>query len=168
MRGPELPPNPNRFDPRTLRGLFGCFPTGVTIVTWPRGRWPARGMTADSFVWLSLDPPLVSWNVGKHSPSYDAFALAEVFAFSILSHEQTALSGRFSRAHADKFEGVELELVARHRRKRGPHRLPSICRRRGRDHAIVIGHVLDYQHHPKDPLVFKGGRYFALERVIEA
>ena len=44
-------------DARALRDAFGCFTTGVTIVTTLDGETPV-GFTANSFASVSLDPPL--------------------------------------------------------------------------------------------------------------
>jgi flavin reductase (DIM6/NTAB) family NADH-FMN oxidoreductase RutF len=45
-------------DSRTLRNAFGCFPSGVTAICAMIDREPV-GMSASSFVSVSLDPPLV-------------------------------------------------------------------------------------------------------------
>ncbi|HUS52465.1 MAG TPA: flavin reductase [Thermohalobaculum sp.] len=46
-------------DSRALRNAFGCFPTGVTIITTREADGTPRGFTAISFTSLSLDPPLL-------------------------------------------------------------------------------------------------------------
>ena len=45
---------------RHLRNAFGVYPTGVTIVTCMPASGQMIGVTANSFVSLSLQPPLVS------------------------------------------------------------------------------------------------------------
>ena len=57
---------------RALRDAFGCFATGVTLVTthWNGQDW---GMTCSSFNAVSLDPALVLWNIRHSSASHEAF-----------------------------------------------------------------------------------------------
>ena len=47
-------------DPRALRDAFGCFMTGVTVVTTLDAAGAPQGFTANSFSSVSLDPPLLS------------------------------------------------------------------------------------------------------------
>jgi flavin reductase (DIM6/NTAB) family NADH-FMN oxidoreductase RutF len=51
-------------DVRAFRQTVGQFVTGVTIIT-AEVDGTVRGMTANSFTSLSLDPPLVLFCVGK-------------------------------------------------------------------------------------------------------
>ena len=45
-------------DARALRHAFGCFTTGVTVITTVREDGGPVGLTANSFTSVSLDPPL--------------------------------------------------------------------------------------------------------------
>ena len=47
------------FEPRLLRDAFGCFATGVTVITSQSLSGERVGLTANSFTSLSLDPPLL-------------------------------------------------------------------------------------------------------------
>ena len=55
-----------------LRRAFGCFVTGVTVVTAIDGEGRPRGFTANSFTSVSLDPPLVLVCIARTAGSYPA------------------------------------------------------------------------------------------------
>jgi flavin reductase (DIM6/NTAB) family NADH-FMN oxidoreductase RutF len=46
-------------DPLALRGAFGTFLTGITVITTRDMDGVPRGMTVNSFTSVSLDPPLL-------------------------------------------------------------------------------------------------------------
>ena len=50
---------PAPFDLRALRDAFGCFMTGVTVITTIDAAGKPLGFTANSFTSVSLDPPLL-------------------------------------------------------------------------------------------------------------
>jgi 3-hydroxy-9,10-secoandrosta-1,3,5(10)-triene-9,17-dione monooxygenase reductase component len=56
-------------DTGALRDVMGRFATGVTVVTAMDGAHPV-GFTCQSFVSLSLDPPLVALAPAKTSTSW--------------------------------------------------------------------------------------------------
>ena len=92
-------------DKRHFRSVLGKFATGVTIVTTIENQHP-RGITANSFTSVSLEPPLVLFCLGKDTPNIQAFNEANFFAVNILSNEQTELSNRFAAYDGDRFDGV--------------------------------------------------------------
>ena len=59
-------------DPRALRDAFGCFMTGVTVVTTVQDGKPL-GFTANSFSSVSLDPPLLLVSIANRSVNLSAF-----------------------------------------------------------------------------------------------
>ena len=62
------------FDSRELRNALGRFATGVCLITVTYEQGRGLAMTANSFSSVSLDPPLVLWNLQSNSEVYDAFA----------------------------------------------------------------------------------------------
>ena len=82
-------------DPRSLRNAFGCFATGITVVT-TMGQQGGVGTTMNSFTSVSLDPPLILFSMGLDSEHFDAFMAADHFAVNILSHDQEDQSNRFA------------------------------------------------------------------------
>ncbi len=146
-----------------LRRVFGSFATGVTVVsadTVPDG---AIGMTVNSFSSLSLEPPLVLWNLQKSSDCYDAFMTAGHYGVNILHAGQEKLSRKFAGKGEHALDGVDW-----HRGASGcpllDQNLASLeCVVRqhydGGDHTILVGEVLDWQLREGEPLIFYGGAY---------
>jgi len=151
-------------DLRALRSCFGRFATGVTVVTTRGLDGRPVGLTANSFASVSLEPPLLSWNLSKRSPSRAVFEQAEWFAINVLASDQLALSQRFATPAEDKFAGLmwregiggvpllegciaRFECSAAHRFEAG-------------DHVIFVGQIVEFGHHEDaDPLLFFAGRY---------
>lgn len=154
------------YDPRALRQLFGCFATGVTVVTANDAAGRPRGMTANSFTSVSLAPPLVLICVAAGAPIWPVFAAAPSFAVNVLTTAQRELSQRFARPADDKFAGVDW--------RQGRLGVPLIdeaaahleCRRvreiEAGDHMILLGEVVHFGHRQALPLIFHRGGYAAL------
>ncbi|AZL60463.1 flavin reductase [Tabrizicola piscis] len=98
-------PAPHTRDPRALRDAFGCFMTGVTIVTTVKDGQPL-GFTANSFSSVSMDPPLLLVSIANRSANLTAFATGTGFAVNILSEAQKDLSARFAKPIEDRFADV--------------------------------------------------------------
>ena len=88
-------PASSPMDSRALRNAFGCFATGVTVVT-TMGQHGAIGTTMNSFTSVSLDPPLILFSMGRDSEHFDDFTAAKTFAVNVLSTDQEDQSNRFA------------------------------------------------------------------------
>lgn len=151
------------FDTHQLRQVLGSFVTGVTVITTVDEMGLPYGLTANSFTSVSLDPPLVLWNQSLSAPSHGAFRDAPRFAVNILAEHQVAVSQRFARPSADKFEGIPttpglggiplLDGCAAHLECR------KVATHTGGDHAVFIGQVERIDSSGHKSLVFGGGRY---------
>ena len=150
-----------------FRRCLGRFATGVTVVTCTATDGTPRGITANSFSSVSLEPPLVLWNIAKVSRSLDAYLAAETFGINVLGAGQETISVHFARSDVDLFGGVDHTLT-----DRGVPRLREAlawfeCRTYQTidcgDHHIIIGEVLDYEAEDGEPLLFFGGRYGRLK-----
>ena len=75
------------FDERTFRNVMGNFCTGVVVATGLHEGAPA-GFAAQSFVSLSLDPPLVALCPGKNSSSWPKLRDSGSFCVNILAADQ--------------------------------------------------------------------------------
>ena len=153
-------------DIRELRRTLGCFATGVTVVTTLDAAGQPRGMTANSFTSVSLDPALILVCVAKSAPILAAFETGEGFAVNILEETQRDLSTRFATPSADKFAGVTWQP-----RITGAPVLNDVlayldCRLHQRidagDHVILIGAIADYGRSDASPLLFCRGSYGAI------
>lgn len=92
-------------DSARFRTVMGHFATGITIVTAVHEGTPV-GFTAQSFVSLSLDPPLVAVCPGVTSSSWPRIAAADGLCINMLAANQEALCRAFATSGADKFSGV--------------------------------------------------------------
>jgi flavin reductase (DIM6/NTAB) family NADH-FMN oxidoreductase RutF len=71
-------------------------PAPVSVVTVRVGEQTV-GLTVDSLVSLSLDPPFVGIAVGRHAALHELIRDAGAFAVSLLASEQDRLAQHFAR-----------------------------------------------------------------------
>ena len=93
-----------------LRALLREVPAPVAVVTVQLAD-EAAGLTVDSFVSLSLEPPLFGVALRRHAALHELLREAGAFAVSILASEQEHLAQHFARgvppiAH---WTGIEAE-----------------------------------------------------------
>jgi flavin reductase (DIM6/NTAB) family NADH-FMN oxidoreductase RutF len=142
------------------------FLTGVTVVTTVDDTGKPRGITANSFTSVSLDPPLVLFCVDHSAASCDAFRRCRGFGVHILGHDQQELAALFASRSPDKFVGLDCaEGVA------GAPRLPQSaawldCRTEQAievgDHVVIVGRVCDFEVEAQRPLAYHQGRFIPL------
>jgi len=160
---------PSSSDGAELRRLLRTTVTGVTIVTTIDADRNPRGLTANSFTSVSLEPALVLVCIARSAGSFPAFLEARHFAINILCESQIELSRRFASRLPDKFCGV------RYRGSVGGAPIISgslawlDCRRydgiEAGDHLILIGEVLAFGHREARPLGYCRGEYIRLDDV---
>jgi 3-hydroxy-9,10-secoandrosta-1,3,5(10)-triene-9,17-dione monooxygenase reductase component len=148
-----------------FREVLGHFSSGVTIVTGLDSD-VAVGFTCQSFMSLSLEPPLVAIAPGKSSTSWPRIAPSGSFCVNILADDQEALCRDFAVSgvdKGDKFSGVGW--------KPGPGSIPLLdgvlawvgCRivatHDAGDHEIVVAEVVDtgVDTHGRPLLFYRGG-----------
>ena len=85
---------------------MGHFATGVTVITTKDQDGNPNGLTANAFMSLSLDPPLVLISVDKGAQCYACFNLQNGFTVNFLSEDQEEVSRRFATKGIDKFAGL--------------------------------------------------------------
>ena len=156
-------------EPDEIRRAFGCYPTGVAVVTTVTPDGKRVGMTISSFNAVSLDPPLILWNLANESCNHAAFCSAEHFAVHVLADHQGELSARFAARTGDTFDGLECtDGVA------GDPILPEYsacfqCRTEhlyeGGDHMIIVGRILDFEDRMLEPLIFHRSSYRRVDDV---
>jgi flavin reductase (DIM6/NTAB) family NADH-FMN oxidoreductase RutF len=79
-----------------LRALFREIPSPVAVVTVDISG-QAAGLTVDSFVPLSLEPPLVGLALRRHAALHELVREAGAFAVSVLASGQEHLAQHFAR-----------------------------------------------------------------------
>lgn len=150
-------------DSQELRRVMGHFATGVTVITTKSKDGVATGLTANAFLSLSLDPPLVLISVDKSAQCYACFECGNGFTVNFLSEHQEELSRRFATKGADKFAGLQWREG-----NNGAAVLEGVlgyveCKIRqcldGGDHTIVVGEILGAEASGERPLLFFKGKY---------
>lgn len=148
---------------RPLRDALGQFATGVTVVTTVTAAGEPAGLTVNSFTSVSLDPPLVLWNLARRSANWEAFSDVEYFAVNVLAADQEPLAMAFAVPKGDPFAGLEFD--------KGIEGLPLLpgalaqfecrltSRQSGGDHEMLMGEVLDYHDLGGEPLLFHRGNF---------
>lgn len=166
MRPFALPPDRimSHFTERDFRNAMGQFCTGVVVVTGIANGEPL-GFSAQSFVSLSLDPPLIGVAPALTSTTWPRLRGSGRFGINILGADQRAICASFARSGGDKFSGL--------RWTGGAHGAPLIegvigfveCTLEAEhatgDHTLVVGRVLDLRvlDTVRLPLLFFRGRY---------
>jgi flavin reductase (DIM6/NTAB) family NADH-FMN oxidoreductase RutF len=160
-------PSSNDLDVAEFRKALGAFVTGVTVVTTKSRSGAPRGVTANSFTSVSLNPPLILVCLARSAKSHPVFTETEEFAVSILSKEQRAISSKFASSNPDKFVDVDWHTsvtgspIIRHSSAWldcVKHDMVDAG-----DHTILIGRVRDFGHRPSMPLGYYRGQYIALD-----
>ena len=151
---------------RHFRDVLGHFSTGVVVVTAAAPDGPA-GMTCQSVVSLSLDPPLVLFCPAKSSTSWPRIRVAGHFCLNILAADQEALCATFARSGGDKFAGVGWAPGATGAPVLAGTLAHVECNLEvvhdGGDHEIAVGSVVDLSiRRAARPLVFFRGTFHAL------
>ena len=93
-------------DGQQFRATMSHFCTGVVVATACLNGEPV-GFAAQSFVSLSLDPPLVALCPAKTSTSWPKIREAGHFCINMLSASQQSICDAFARSGGDKFSGLE-------------------------------------------------------------
>jgi flavin reductase (DIM6/NTAB) family NADH-FMN oxidoreductase RutF len=150
-------------DPQELRRVMGHFATGVTIITTKDNEGVPNGLTANAFMSLSLEPPLVVISVDKSAQCYHCFEAMNGFTVNFLSEEQEEISRRFATKGIDKFAGLHWREGTN-----GAAILEGVlgyveCRIKqchdGGDHTIVVGEIVAAHAYGGQPLLFFKGKY---------
>jgi flavin reductase (DIM6/NTAB) family NADH-FMN oxidoreductase RutF len=150
-------------DHRALRDAFGCFATGVTVVTSLAEGRPV-GLTANSFASVSLDPPLLLVCLANGASSLPAIRAHGRFGVSVLSASQGAVAERFARRGGNRFElGDWVEAES------GVPLLEGACANfacsvhqdiASGDHILLVGRIDSFRAAPdRAPLLYVRGRY---------
>ena len=100
---------PRAIDTRQFRNALGRFASGVTVLT-AQDQDQMHGMTANAFVSVSLDPPLVLVSLDNRSNMHRILPTVRRFGISVLAEDQEPLSNHFA---GRKVPGLHVRLVHR-------------------------------------------------------
>ena len=150
-------------EPQELRRVMGHFATGVTVITARDRDGTPQGLTANAFMSLSLNPPLILISVDKGATCYACFEPQNGFTVNFLSEAQEEISRRFATKGVDKFAGLQWKEGSN-----GAAILDGIlghveCKITqcydGGDHTIVLGEIVNVSATGERPLLFFKGKY---------
>jgi flavin-dependent trigonelline monooxygenase, reductase component len=144
------------------RQALGSFLTGVTVVTTIDSGGHDRGMTANSFTSVSLDPPLILFCIDRRAASYDAFTTAAGYAVHILGSHQQEIAKRFASKSAHKFANLRIRRSATGAAILDDAHAVLDCAAHevvaAGDHAVIIARVNAFAIEDKRPLGFYQGK----------
>lgn len=154
-----------------LKGFNRQFITGVTVVTTVDGEGNPRGLAANSYASVSLDPPLVLVCVQKSTSTHDPLFKSSHLGINIMSTGQRGTIGVFASKAPDKFAEVDWH--------RGPNGSPLIEgsaasieaeikeRFLTKTHTVFISKVTHAEATDLDALIYKGGKFYDSAELIE-
>lgn len=146
------------------------FVTGVTVVTTKEGDTP-KGLAANAYCSVSLEPPLVLVCVQKTSSTYPALFSSSHLGINILGADQRSTVGVFASKSPDKFAEVDWH--------EGPHGSPLIDgsaasieaeiqeRFQAKTHTVFICRVRHAEVDGAAPMVYKAGHFFDGGQLVE-
>jgi len=150
------------FVPRDLRDAFGCFATGVTIVT-SQHDGTRTGFTANSFTSVSLDPPLLLVCPATSASALPGIRAVGRFAVNILTPDSQVVADRFAMRVDDRFaeadwldwDGVPVLASAK-----AAFACTLHADHDGGDHRIIVGRITRFGlAREADSLLYLHGRY---------
>ena len=156
-------------DPSAYRAVMRRFATGVTVVSHRRDG-VAAGMTANAFLSVSMDPPLVLVSVRRQSAFNDCMTVGDRYGVNFLAEHQQDLSAHFGGRRNERLvprftdddgvpllEGSLAHIVAR-----------IVDIHPAGDHLLYVAHVESLRCGGEaPPLIFYSGTYKQL-RAHEA
>ena len=162
-----MPESSTPIDPLQFRQALGRFASGVTVIT-VRHDGFTHGMTANAFISVSLNPPLVLVSVNHKAQMHRLLPHSSRFGVSVLSDDQENLSNLFAGRGVEKqaftfatrdgiplLEGALAHLIVR-----------LVDAHAAGDHTLYIGEVeyLDWQD--GNPLLFFAGKYRQIKTEV--
>ncbi|QCX76433.1 Flavin-dependent monooxygenase, reductase subunit HsaB [Streptomyces sp. YIM 121038] len=160
------------FDATEFRRTLGYLPTGVTVITSTGEFGEPVGMACNSFMSVSLNPPLVMFCAGKASATLVDFRRSGRFCVNILGGDQGELCRQFSIKDIDRFAGVPWTDSPV-----GPELGGAVAwmscvievEHDAGDHVIIIARVTALRVNPDEPapLVFHRGKFGSFYESVE-
>lgn len=147
-------------DPKQLRTVASCFATGVSVVSVINPEGEIHGMTASSFLSVSLDPPLVLFSLMNQNQMADYIKVGDPLGISILTEEMEGVSNHFAKmATLDPTPEFVLKQAAAVLEEAHAWYATTIEQLiPAGDHTLVLCKVIDLAAAPeKSPLIYYQG-----------
>lgn len=142
-----------------FKEVMGNYPSGVTIITTVDSGNKPVGLTANSFVSVSIEPLMILWCIDKGAGSWEAFEQADRFAVNILAENQPEACWTFAnKREPDRFGKHEWNLS-----ENGLPILNNVfasleCKKsqvvEAGDHYILIGEVINVEKADVEPMLY--------------
>jgi flavin reductase (DIM6/NTAB) family NADH-FMN oxidoreductase RutF len=118
-------------------------------------------MTANAFVSVSLNPPLILISVDNRAAMNALLPLTRYFGVSVLAEDQEHLSNHFA---GRAVEGLQIPFVEKHNMPVIEGAVAHFVARvadvyPAGDHTLYVGHVEFFETRDARPLLFHAGRY---------
>jgi flavin reductase (DIM6/NTAB) family NADH-FMN oxidoreductase RutF len=161
-------------DPTRVRDVMSKVPTSVTVVAGqPELTGERTAMTVGSFMFVSLEPCLIGFFVGRESTSWPQINKSTVLGISTLASGQAGFCRKLGKKEADRF--------ADHYWTRGEYGAPLVAGSGASmecqienitsvgDHDFVLARVLDISPGTTaDPLGLPKSRIFGTQHPLTA
>lgn len=152
-------------DARALRDTLGTFATGVTVIA-TRTEDGDHGMTANAFMSVSLDPPLITISLDRKCRLLEEIRRSHQYSVSILAEGMEDIATHFAGRHNPELTNIFGD-------KEGLPVIPdavAVFRARvvdeidAGDHCLFIGEVIGMDRCDTcAPLLFHSGKFKKLE-----
>jgi flavin reductase (DIM6/NTAB) family NADH-FMN oxidoreductase RutF len=147
-------------DMQQFRKTLSRFATGVTVISIAH-QGHIHGMTANAFMSVSLNPPLVLVSIGYKAQMYKLLAPGDRYGVSVLSDRQELLSRHFG---GRPVAGIDIPFTQEHGAPLLRGAIAHIVARvvdihQIGDHTLFTGEVEYLQSHQGNPLLFYAGTY---------
>ena len=155
-----------------LRRVMRYVPSPVTVVTFYSADEP-RGVTIGSFTSVSVDPPLVLFNVDRQSGSHDAILEASRFTVNVLAEDQAAIGQHFAASGLESEQQFDPIVLMDSDRLIIDGVVASLCcetiaRHPAGDSSIIVARVLDGSGYDgRQPLLYHDRTYRSLGDSME-
>ena len=148
-----------RADPQAFRQAASRFATGVAVLTALDSRGEVCGMTANSFVTISLSPPTVLVSI-KSGRMHEAISASRRYGVNVLPEQGGALSRHF----AGRLRGTDPDYEIMEGLPRLANCVAFFACEVTRtidvsDHTLFIAEVSECDYCDDLPLVFFSSRY---------
>lgn len=151
-------------DPRGLRDACSSFATGVTVIS-TRTDEGDHGMTANAFMSVSLDPPLITISLDRNSKMREKIRASGRYAVNVLARDMEPVAMHFAGRHDPTLATIFAE-------RGGLPVLPGALATfladvdqevEAGDHTLFIGRVTEIDRNEgAQPLLFCGGKFAKL------
>ena len=146
-----------------FRKTWGCFPTGVSVITFYEEGGTVHGLTANSVCSVSLDPMLVLVCVDHEARTYPILQRSDRFVMNFLAKDQAEASKYFARSDTEgppPFEFVKSGRGFPVLKGAIAYLDCSVYKTmEAGDHTIFLGEVEEMDLDDGEALVFCQGKY---------